>query len=350
MRPMVPMRPAYGEALVTLGRARDDVVVLSADVSNSDFSWMFAEAFPDRFLNVGIAEQSLVDVAAGIAYAGLVPFANTFAFLLATRAVEAVRTHCCYGGANVKLMGAYAGVSDSFDGPTHHAITDIAIMRALPGMTVVSPADAVAVAKLLPQVAAWPGPVYMRLNRNEVPVVFDETYEPAIGRAAILRPGSDVTLVGTGIMLSRCLDAAEMLAARGIKARVIDVHTIKPLDTETLLTAARETGAIVTAEEHSIIGGLGGAVAEFLGSACPIPLERVGIRDTFATSGPYAALLEHLGLTAEAIADAARRLLSGRPLRRVRRRDGSTVSSGGEQMARTEDRVTPTTGRRFRRA
>ena len=187
MRTVAPMRPAYGRALVELGRVRDDVVVLSADVSNSDFSYQFAEAFPERFINVGIPEQSLVDVAVGDAYTGYVPFANTFAFLLATRALEMVRTHCCYGGAGVKLMGAYAGVSDSFDGPTHHSIADIAIMRALPGMAVVVPADPVAVEKLLPQIAAWPGPVYVRLNRNEVPVLFDAGYEPVIGQAATSR-------------------------------------------------------------------------------------------------------------------------------------------------------------------
>jgi len=309
MTATMPMRPAYGEALVALGRARLDVVALSADVSNSDFSWMFADAFPERFINVGIAEQSLVDVAAGCAYTGLVPFANTFAFLFATRALEAVRTHCCYGGANVKLMGAYAGVSDSFDGPTHHSIADIAIMRALPNMTIVCPADATAVAKLLPQIAAWPGPVYVRLNRNEVPVLFGDDYAPEIGRAMVHRPGADVTLVGTGIMLSRCLDAADLLSARGIDARVIEIHTTKPLDDDALIAAARETGAIVTAEEHSMVGGLGGAVAEVLSTACPVPVERVGLRDAFATTGPYTELLEHLGLTPQGVADAALRAL-----------------------------------------
>jgi len=214
MTTLAAMRPAYGEALVELGRSRADVVALSADVSNSDFSWKFAEAFPERFLNVGIAEQSLVDVAVGLAYSGYVPFANTFAFLIATRALEMVRTHCCYGGAPVKLMGAYCGVSDSFDGPTHNAITDVAIMRALPGMTIVSPADPTAVTRLLPQVAAWPGPVYMRLNRNEVPVVYDDDYAPEMGKAQRLRDGSDVTLLGTGLMLSRCLEAADVLAGR----------------------------------------------------------------------------------------------------------------------------------------
>ena len=308
----MPMRPAYGDALLGLGHEREDVVVLSADVSNSDFSWVFADAFPNRFINVGIAEQCLVDVATGVANAGLVPFAHTFAFLLATRALEAVRTHCCYGGANVKLMGAYAGVSDSFDGPTHNAITDIAIMRALPNMTVVSPGDPVAVAKLLPLIAAWSGPVYVRLNRNEVPVIFDDSYAPALGRAMVLRPGGDVTLVGTGIMLSRCLDAADRLADQGIDARVVDVHTIKPLDNETIAAAARETGAIVTAEEHSVVGGLGGAVAELLGAVCPVPIERVGILDTFATSGPYEALLEYLGLTVDNIVAAGLRAIARR--------------------------------------
>ncbi len=299
------MRAAYGDALVELGRSRDDVVVLSADVSNSDFSGRFADAFPDRFLNVGIAEPCLVDVAVGIASEGLVPFANTFAFLLATRAVEAIRTHCCYGGSPVKLMGAYAGVSDSYDGPTHHAITDIAIMRSLPGMTIVSPADPVAVAKLLPRIAEWPGPVYARFNRNEVPILFDDSYAPEIGKAIVHRSGRDVTLIGTGIMLSRCLEAADVLATRGIDARVLEIHTIKPLDTDAVLAAARETGALVTAEEHSIVGGLGGAVVEAVAAVRPVPVERVGIADSFATSGPYLELLEHLGLTTQAVVDAA---------------------------------------------
>ena len=305
----LPMRPAYGEALVELGRANEDVVVLSADVSNSDFSYQFAEAFPERFINVGIAEQSLVDVAVGVASTGKIAIANTFAFLFATRALEMVRTHCCYGGVPVKLMGAYAGVSDSFDGPTHHAITDIAIMRALPGMTIVVPADTVAVAKLLPQIAAWPGPVYVRLNRNEVPLLFDETYAPRIGEAIVHRPGADVTLVGTGIMLSRCLEAAEILEGTGVGARVVEAHTIKPLDTETILAAARETGAIVTAEEHSIVGGLGGAVVEALAATCPVPVERVGLADIFGTTGSYDLLLDHLGMSVSAVVEAAHRAM-----------------------------------------
>jgi transketolase len=204
-------------------------------------------------------------------------------------------------------MGAYGGVSDSFDGPTHHAITDIAILRSLPNMTIVVPTDTTAVAKLLPQVAAWPGPVYMRLNRNEVPLIHGDDYAPEVGKALVLRSGSDVTLVGTGLMVSRCLEAAEVLAAEGIDARVIEVHTIKPLDSETILAAARDTGALVTAEEHSIIGGLGGAVIEALAAVRPVPVERVGIADRFGTTGPYEDLLALLGLAVSDIVAAAHR-------------------------------------------
>ena len=309
MAELVSMRRAYGQALVELGKANPDVVVLSADVSNSDFSFMFQEAFPDRFYNVGIAEQALVDVAVGLAYSGKIPFANTFAFLFATRALEMIRTHLCYGEANVKLMAAYAGLSDSFDGPTHHSITDIAIMRSLPNMTVVVPSDTVALAKLLPQVAAWKGPVFFRLNRNEVPVLFDDSYAPVIGRAMTLRAGKDVTLIGTGLMVGRCLEAAEALHAEGIQAQVLEVHTIKPLDVEAVLQAARETGALVTAEEHSTIGGLGGAVAEVVADACPVPVKRVGIPDRFAESGPYDKLLDRYGLAVADIITAVRQAL-----------------------------------------
>jgi len=312
MAELVLMRKAYGEALVQLGRENPDVVALSADVSNSDFSYMFQEAFPDRFFNVGIAEQCLVDVAAGLAYSGKIPFANTFAFLFATRALEMVRTHCCYGEANVKLMGAYGGISDSFDGPTHHSISDIAIMRSLPHMTVVVPGDTVGVAKLMPQVAAWPGPVYFRMNRNEVPVLFDSSYEPRIGKAVTVRPGKDVTLIGTGLMLSRCLEAAAVLAGAGTDARVIEVHTIKPLDVDAVVQAARETGALVTAEEHSIVGGLGAAVAEAVTDACPVPVKRVGLADRFAETGPYAAILDRYGMSVDHVVTAARAAMAAR--------------------------------------
>jgi transketolase len=306
----VMMRKAYGEALLELGRLRNDLVVLTADVSTSDFSWLFEAAFPERFFNVGIAEPAMVDVAVGLANSGLVPVANTFAFLFATRALEMVRTHLCFGGANVKLAATYAGLSDSFDGPTHHSITDVAIMRSLPGMTVVVPADARAAQLLLPQVVSWPGPVYFRLCRNEVPQIFSAEYAPEIGKGVVLTDGEDVSLLACGVMVERALQAAERLGAEGIRARVVEIHTIKPLDTALISRCARETGAVVTAEEHSILGGLGGAVAECLGETCPVPMERVGIRDTFAESGPYAELLDKYGMSVQAIAEAVRRTVA----------------------------------------
>ena len=309
MTTMINMRQAYGKALVELGKSHPDVVALSADVSNSDFSYMFQEAFPERFYNVGIAEQSLVDVAAGLAYTGKIPFANTFAFLFATRALEMVRTHLCYGRANVKLMAAYSGLSDSFDGPTHHSISDIAIMRSLPGMTVVVPGDTTAMAKLLPQVADWPGPVYFRMNRNEVPLLFDDTYMPEIGKAMIHRLGNDVALIGTGLMVSRCFEAADILAGEGISSLVLEIHTIKPLDSQAVIKAAQITGALVTAEEHSIIGGLGGAVSEVISGNCPVPVVRVGIPDCFAECGPYLDLLDRYGMSVKDILEAARKAI-----------------------------------------
>ena len=312
MAELVSMRKAYGEALVKVGRAYPDVVALSADVSNSDFSWMFEQAFPDRFFNVGIAEQSLVDVAVGLAYSGKIPFANTFAFLFATRALEMVRTHLCYGEANVKLMGAYAGVSDSFDGPTHHAITDIAIMRSLPNMTIVVPSDPVGVDKLLPQIAEWKGPVYCRLNRNEIPILFDDTYAPQIGKATPLRPGMDVAIICCGLMVSRSLQAAAILESEGVQAQVIEMHTIKPLDVDTVVRAARQTGALVTAEEHSVIAGLGGAVAESVTEHYPVPLKRVGLQDRFCETGPYDRLLEAYGMGVDDIVSAARQAVSAK--------------------------------------
>ncbi|NWG12633.1 MAG: transketolase family protein [Acidobacteria bacterium] len=309
MSELVSMRIAYGQALVEVGRKYPDVVVLSADVANSDHSYLFQESFPDRFINVGIAEQCLVDAAAGLAYAGKIPIANTFAFLFATRALEMIRTHLCYGSANVKLMGAYAGLSDSFDGPTHHSINDVAVLRSLPNMTVLVPSDAVCLTKLMPQAVEWPGPVYMRLNRNEVPVLFDERYEPRIGKAVRLRTGKDVTLVSNGLMVSRCLEAADRLRQAGIQAEVLEMHTVKPLDSETLLESAKETHALVTVEEHSEIGGLGGAVAEAVSGICPVPILRVGVPDCFAESGPYSEVLDRFGLSIERIVGMAQQAI-----------------------------------------
>jgi transketolase len=305
----VVMRKAYGEALVAAGQERKDLVVLSADVSNSDFSCLFEAAFPERFFNVGIAEPAMVDAAVGLANAGFVPVANTFAFLFSTRALEMVRTHLCYGRANVKLAGTYAGLSDSFDGPTHHAITDIAILRSLPNMTVVVPADALAVARLLPQAIAWDGPVYFRLCRNEAPQIFTDDYTPEIGKGVTLVDGSDATILCCGVMVARSIEAARRAAAVGVSVRVVEMHTVKPLDETLVERCARETGALVTAEEHSVIGGLGGAVAECVARTQPVPVERVGLADTFAESGPYADLLDRYGMSVEAIWQAVNKVL-----------------------------------------
>ena len=313
------MRKAYGSALVELGHARKDVVVLSADVNSSDFSSMFEQQFPDRFFNVGIAEPALVDASVGLANGGFIPIANTFAFLFATRALEMIRTHLCYGKANVKLAGAYAGLSDSFDGPTHHSITDIAIFRSLPRMTIVVPADSLAVARLLPQVAAWDGPVFLRLCRNEVPQIYTDNYQPEIGKGITLVDGEDATVVVCGVLVARALQAAERLRSEGIYARVVEMHTIKPFDAELVTRCAQETGALVTAEEHTVIGGLGGAVAECLAATCPVPLERVGIADTFAECGPYHELLDKYGMSVDAIVDAVRRVLQRKTANRESR-------------------------------
>lgn len=307
--PSVMMRKAYGDALVELGKVRKDVVVLSADVSSSDYSHLFEQSFPDRFFNVGIAEPALVDAAVGLANSGLVPIVNTFAFLIATRALEMVRTHLCYGQANVKLAGAYAGLSDSFDGPTHHSITDIAIFRSMPRMTIVVPADPLSVTRLLPQIAAWEGPVYLRLCRNEVPQIYADDCQPQIGKGITLIDGDDASIIACGVLVARSLQAAELLRNEGIHARVVDMHTIKPLDVELVASCARETGAIVTAEEHTIVGGLGGAVAECLAGVCPTPMEKVGLDDKFAECGPYLDLLDKYGMSVDAIASAVRRVL-----------------------------------------
>jgi transketolase len=304
------MRKAYGEALVELGAANPDVVVLDADVSASTQTWMFRERYPDRFFNVGVAEANMVDVAVGLALAGKIPFANTFAFLLALRAAEQIRTCVAYAKTNVKLVASYAGLSDAFDGPTHHAICDLAVVRSLPNMTVVVAADAVEVKKAVPAVAEYDGPVYLRVSRAEVPVIFDENHEVRIGQGVTLREGGDVTLIGTGIMVGRCLEAAEALRREGIDARVIEIHTLKPIDEGLIVQAAQETGAIITAEEHSIIGGLGGAVTEVLSSQCPVPILRVGIADTFAETGPYEALLERYGMGVTDITASVRRAVA----------------------------------------
>jgi transketolase len=305
------MREGYGRALAEYGEINPDVVVLDADTSSSTLSNFFAQRFPGRFLNIGIAEPCMVDVAVGLALGGKIPFANAFAALLSLRALEQIRTCVCYARRNVKLAAGYAGLSDFKDGPTHHAIMDIATMRAMPEMTVIVPADALEAGKWVPVVAEYEGPVYLRLSRAATIPVHDESLQVEIGKGITLREGSDVTIVGTGSMVGRSLLAAEKLAKEGIEARVLEIHTIKPLDVDLIRQAAEETGAMVTAEEHSIIGGLGGAVAEVLCEGRPVPLERVGVADTFTcTALDPESLMDACGLAVEDIVSAAKRTLA----------------------------------------
>jgi len=304
------MRIAYGQALADYGEINPDVVVLDADVSASTQTHYFAARFPDRFFNIGVAEAGMVDVAVGFALGGKIPFANTFASLISLRAAEQVRTCVAYARTNVKLAAAYSGLSDSKDGPTHHSVFDLGVMRAMPNLTVVVAADASEARKLVPAVAEYDGPVYLRLSRAEVPVVFGDDHQVEIGKGNVLQDGTDVTLVATGVMVSRAVLAAEQLKGKGVRARVLSLHTIKPLDDELILAAAEETGALVTVEEHSIIGGLGGAVTELLSGELPVPVVRVGIRDTFTDTGPYEALLDRFGMSVDDIVSATHQAMS----------------------------------------
>jgi transketolase len=307
----IPMRQGYGLALAEYGAVNPDVVALDADTSSSTLSCYFAERFPERFFNIGIAEPCMVDVAVGLALGGLIPFVNGFAALVSLRAAEQIRTCVCYARTNVKIAAGYAGLSDFKDGPTHHSIVDIAVMRALPEMTVIVPADAVEAGKWVPVVAEYEGPVYLRLSRAATLPVHDEELEVEIGRGIELRQGNDVTIVSTGSMVGRSLLAAEELAKAGVDVRVLEIHTIKPLDTDLIRQAAEETSAIVATEEHSIVGGLGGAVAEALSGSRPVPIERVGVADTFAcTALDPESLMDACGLAVADIVSATRRALA----------------------------------------
>jgi transketolase len=306
----ISMREAYGRALAELGAVNSRVVALDVDTSMSTLSHYFAQRFPERFFNIGIAEPGMVDVAAGLALGGQVPFINGFAALLALRALEQIRTCVCYARTNVKIAASYAGVSDFKDGATHYAITDLANLRALPGMTVIVPADAAEAAAWVPLVADYDGPVYLRLSRAGALPIHPAGSFLQVGKGRILRTGSDLTLVATGAMVGRCVLAAEQLSAQGIQARLVEIHTLKPLDSELLLEAAEETGALVTAEEHNIIGGLGSAVAEVIAEGCPVPLERIGIRDRFCPTGrDLDTLMDACGLSVDAVVSAAKRVL-----------------------------------------
>jgi transketolase len=304
-----PTRRIFGEALAEYGARDNRVVVLTADVSSSVLTTIFAARFPERFFNVGIAEAGMIDTAVGLALGGMIPFASTFAALL-LRAVEQIRTCVAYAQTNVKLVGSYAGLSDFKDGPTHHSITDVAMMRSLPNMTVIVAADSTEAKKMVPLVAQHPGPVYLRISRADMPAIFDDSHSITIGKGVTVLDGQDVTIMTNGHLLSRSIQAAELLKTKGIKARIVNIHTVKPLDTDLIRKCAQETGAIVTAEEHSVLGGLGSAVAEVLSREYPVPIEMVGIADTFARTGPdHESLMDYYGMSVNDITAAVQRAL-----------------------------------------
>ena len=298
-------RNYYGKALAKLAEENPNVVVLDADLAGSTKTSEFRKVAPERFIEVGIAEQDMIGIAGGLAASGKTVFASTFAVFATGRCWEQIRLAMAYPRLNVKVVSTHCGISVGPDGASHQALEDIAIMRAIPNMTVISPADAYEAYAATLAIADFDGPVYMRLGRADMPVLFDEDVKFEIGKAKKLRSGSDVTLIGTGLMVSLCMDAAEMLEKDGISAEVINISTIKPLDIEAIYESVSKTGCVVTAEEHSVIGGLGSAVAEFLSENCPCPITRVGTRDTFGESGDPDELFKKYGLTAEDIRAAA---------------------------------------------
>ncbi|MGI6037434.1 MAG: transketolase family protein [Limnochordia bacterium] len=305
-----PTRDGYGEALLQLVESNDQVVVLDADVAKSTRTNWVQEKFPQRFIDMGIAEQDMIGTAAGLALAGMIPYVSTYGVFLAGRGWDQIRTTVCYTDLNVKFGGAHGGISVGPDGATHQALEEVALMRVLPNMTVIVPCDAEETRKATLAAAAIDGPVYLRFGREAVPVVTDEATPFTVGKANLCRQGKDVTVIANGPLVYEALVAAENLAEEGIDVRVINMHTVKPLDGEMILQAAQETGAIVTAEEHQIYGGLGGAVAELLAQKHPTPMELVGIRDTFGESGKPEELMGKYGLTSSHVVEAIRRVLA----------------------------------------
>ena len=297
----IATREAYGKALVKLGKINDDVVVLDADLSKSTKTNDFYKAYPDRFFNMGIAEQNLVGAACGFAAAGKIPFASTFAMFATGRAFEVIRNSACYPKLNVKICATHAGITVGEDGGSHQSVEDISLMRSIPNMTVLVPADGVEAEKMIFAAAEYNGPMYVRLGRSAVPTLFDENYNFEIGKGVVLKEGNDATIIACGMMVNEALIAADMLKEENINVRVINMSTIKPIDTELIIKAAKETKAIVTAEEHSIIGGLGSAVSEVVSENHPVKVKKVGLNDCFGESGTPGELLEKYGLTAKNI-------------------------------------------------
>ena len=294
-------REAYGQALKKLAASNPNVVVLDADLSGSTKTAEFKKVSPERFFNVGIAEQNLIGTAAGLSLAGKIPFASSFAMFAAGRAFEIIRNTVAYPSLNVKIAATHAGLTVGEDGGSHQAIEDISLMRTIPGMTVVNPADAREAEQAVLKAAEFVGPMYIRLGRMAVEDVYDDSYVFELGKGVLLRDGKDVTIIATGLMVQEALKAYDILKVEGIDAKVINIHTIKPMDKDIIINAAKETKAIVTAEEHSIIGGLGSAVLEVLSDEYPVPVKRVGVMDTFGESGKPADLLKKYKLTADEI-------------------------------------------------
>ena len=306
----IATRDSYGNALKELGAEHLDLVVLDADLAGATKTGTFQKAFPERHFDFGIAEANMICAAAGMSTTGLVPFASSFAMFAAGRAFEQVRNSIGYPHLNVKIGATHGGISVGEDGASHQCCEDFALMRTIPGMTVMSPADDVEARKMVKAAYEMEGPVYMRFGRAAVPVIHDEDYEFQIGKGEVLREGTDVAIIATGIMVPEAIEAGKALSEAGISARVINMATIKPLDEELVLKAAKDCGKIVTVEEHSIIGGLGEAVCGLLAEQCPTPVRRIGVNDEFGHSGPAAALLQQFGLCADHIVEVTKSLVS----------------------------------------
>lgn len=301
MNKAIDVSLAFGKALVKVGRENENVVVLDADIPHSTRTYMFKEKFPERFYDVGVAEQNMITVAAGLALTGKIPFVNAFSVFAVDRVFDQIKQSIAYPHLNVKICGAAAGISLGDAGPSHHSLEDIALMRSLPGMTIVIPSDGVETEKAVEAVARYKGPVFLRLSRSITPPVFDQNYEFKIGRAVTLREGKDVGILATGTMVIKVLEVAKQLSYQGIEAEVINIHTIKPLDREAVIKVAGKTGCIVTVEEHNIIGGLGSAIAEVLVENTNVPMLRVGINDVFLESAYTEDLMRHYGLSVQDI-------------------------------------------------
>ena len=310
MSKKIAIRDAFGDALLKVGKNNSNIVALEADVGNSTKSAVFGKEFPNRYYNVGISELNMVTMAAGMAREGLIPFVNTFSVFLAGRGGDPIQSLIAYDNLNVKLCGTYTGMSDSYDGASHHAITDMAYVRAIPNMTVITPSDAIQTEKAVIAAAEFNGPVYLRLSRAAVPVIYDENINFEIGKGIVVKEGIDVTLISTGTILSKVIAAAEKLQTQGISAAVIDIHTVKPIDKELIIEFAKKTRAIVTVEGHkSVQGGLFSAVSEVLVSEYPVPVKAIGATQ-FAESGDYEALLEKYGYGSNSIVVAAKEVIS----------------------------------------